>query len=58
MDSKGNFPKREERVPYGRAIPNEPPKKTTKKSKKKLSPYRQKYNAQHNIKPVKRKKNA
>ena len=56
MDSKGNFPKREERVPYGRAIPNEPPKKTTKKSKKKLSPYRQKYNAQHNIKPVKRKK--
>ena len=56
MDSKGNFPKREERVPYGRAIPNEPPKKSNKKSKKKLSPYRQKYNAQHNIKPVKRKK--
>ncbi|NDO46580.1 G5 domain-containing protein [Clostridium sp. MD294] len=56
MDSKGNFPKREERIPYGRAIPNEPPKKTNKKSKKKLSPYRQKYNAQHNIKPVKRKK--
>ncbi len=56
MDTKGNFPKREERVPYGRAIPNEPPKKTKQKSKKKLSPYRQKYNAQHNIKPVKRKK--
>ncbi len=56
MDSKGNFPKREERVPYGRAIPNEIPKKNNKKSKKKLSPYRQKYNAQHNIKPIKRKK--
>lgn len=56
MDSKGNFPKREERVPYGRAIPNEVPKKSNKKSKKKLSPYKQKYNAQHNIKPVKRKK--
>lgn len=56
MDTKGNFPKREERVPYGRAIPNEPPTKTKQKSKKKLSPYRQKYNAQHNIKPVKRKK--
>ena len=25
-------PKREERVPYGRAIPNEPPKKTKQKS--------------------------
>lgn len=56
MDSKGNFPKREERVPYGRAIPNEVPKKSNKKSKKKLSPYKQKYNAQHNIKPIKRKK--
>lgn len=56
MDSKGNFPKREERVPYGRVIPNEIPKKNNKKSKKKLSPYRQKYNAQHNIKPIKRKK--
>ena len=56
MDSKGNFTKREERVPYGRAIPNEIPKKNNKKSKKKLSPYRQKYNAQHNIKPIKRKK--
>lgn len=56
MDSKGNFPKMEERVPYGRAIPNEIPKKNNKKSKKKLSPYRQKYNAQHNIKPIKRKK--
>ena len=56
MDSKGNFPKREERVPYGRAIPNEIPNKNNKKSKKKLSPYKQKYNAQHNIKPIKRKK--
>lgn len=56
MDSKGNFPKREERVPYGRAIPNEIPKKNNNKSKKKLSPYKQKYNAQHNIKPIKRKK--
>ena len=57
MDSKGNFPKREERIPYGRAIRNEETqKKGTKKNKKKLSPYKQKYNAQHNIKPVKRKK--
>ncbi|MEY8319752.1 G5 domain-containing protein [Lachnospiraceae bacterium 46-61] len=56
MDSKGNFPKREERIPYGRAIPNEIPKKNNNKSKKKLSPYKQKYNAQHNIKPIKRKK--
>ena len=57
MDSKGNFPKREERIPYGRAIRNEETqKKGTKKNKKKLSPYKQKYNAQHNMKPVKRKK--
>ena len=57
MDSKGNFPKREEHIPYGRAIRNEETqKKGTKKNKKKLSPYKQKYNAQHNMKPVKRKK--
>ena len=57
MDSKGNFPKREERIPYGRTIRNEETqKKGTKKNKKKLSPYKQKYNAQHNMKPVKRKK--
>ena len=57
MDSKGNFPKRGERIPYGRAIRNEETqKKGTKKNKKKLSPYKQKYNAQHNMKPVKRKK--
>ncbi len=57
MDSKGNFPVREERTPYGRAIRNEEEqKKGNKKKNKKLSPYKQKYNAQHNIKPVKRKK--
>ncbi len=38
MDSKGNFPKREERVPYGRAIPNEIPKKITKKVRKNCPP--------------------
>ena len=57
IDSKGNFPVREERTPYGRAIRNEEEqKKGNKKKNKKLSPYKQKYNAQHNIKPVKRKK--